>query len=60
VLDSLLAAPRHRRHLSVGAVAHATDFSWDRTAEGLLRVYRESVTEHRALIAARLEKAFVW
>jgi D-inositol-3-phosphate glycosyltransferase len=60
VLEELLAAPRLRRHLSVGAVAHATDFSWDRTAEGLLRVYREAVNEHRALIAARLEKAFVW
>ncbi|MGX6607804.1 D-inositol-3-phosphate glycosyltransferase [Micromonosporaceae bacterium Da 78-11] len=60
VLDRLLAAPRLRHKLSAGAVAHAADFSWDRTAEGLLRVYREAVTEHRALIAARLEGAFVW
>ena len=60
VLDTLLAAPRHRHELSIGAVTHAADFSWDRTAEGLLRVYREAVTEHRALIAARLEKAYVW
>ena len=60
VLDALLAAPRHRHELSAGAVTHAADFSWDRTAEGLLRVYREAVTEHRALIAARLEKAYVW
>jgi D-inositol-3-phosphate glycosyltransferase len=55
VVDKLLAAPAYRRVLSEGAVAHAAGFSWDRTAEGLLRVYRDAVTEHRALIAARLE-----
>jgi D-inositol-3-phosphate glycosyltransferase len=60
VLAKLLAAPRLRRRLSAGAVAHAAEFSWDRTAEGLLRVYREAVTEHRALIAARLEGAYAW
>jgi D-inositol-3-phosphate glycosyltransferase len=54
VLDKLLAAPGYRRELAEGAVAHAADFSWDRTAEGLLRVYREAVTEHRELIASRL------
>jgi D-inositol-3-phosphate glycosyltransferase len=54
VLDKLLVAPDFRRQLSEGAVAHAADFSWDRTAEGLLRVYREAVTEHRELIASRL------
>jgi D-inositol-3-phosphate glycosyltransferase len=54
VLDKLLAAPHLRRELSEGAVAHAADFSWDRTAEGLLRVYREAVTEHRELIVSRL------
>jgi D-inositol-3-phosphate glycosyltransferase len=59
VLDKLLAAPAYRRVLSEGAVAHAAGFSWDRTAEGLLRVYREAVTEHRALIAARLD-AYAW
>jgi D-inositol-3-phosphate glycosyltransferase len=59
VLDKLLAAPSYRRVLSEGAVAHAAGFSWDRTADGLLRVYREAVTEHRALIAARLE-AYAW
>ena len=58
-LDALLAAPRLRRRLSRGAVAHAGHFSWDRTAEGLLRVYREAATEHRALIARRLE-AYAW
>ena len=59
VLDRLLAAPGFRAELSAGAVAHAADFSWDRTAEGLLRVYGEAVTEHRSLIAARLE-AYAW
>jgi D-inositol-3-phosphate glycosyltransferase len=57
VLAGLLAAPGYRRELSAGAVAHAADFSWDRTAEGLLRVYRDAVTEHRSLIAARLASA---
>ncbi len=54
VLHGLLAAPAYRRELSAGAVAHAANFSWDRTAQGLLRVYREAVTSHRALIASRL------
>ncbi|MEV4344197.1 D-inositol-3-phosphate glycosyltransferase [Actinoplanes sp. NPDC049596] len=59
VLDDLLDAPRRRKLLSAGAVAHASDFSWDRTAEGLIRVYREAVTEHRELIRQRLE-AYAW
>ena len=59
VIDRLLAAPRYRRQLSRGAVRHARQFSWDRTADGLLRVYREAVTEHRSLIAARLEE-YAW
>ncbi len=60
VFAKLLAAPGLRDRLSLGAVAHAAKFSWDRTAEGLLRVYRDAVTEHRALIASRLEKACAW
>jgi D-inositol-3-phosphate glycosyltransferase len=36
VLATLLLAPARRLRLSVGAVRHATNFSWDRTAEGLL------------------------
>jgi D-inositol-3-phosphate glycosyltransferase len=40
-------------------VAHAAHFSWDRTAEGLLRVYRDAVSEHRALIESRLA-AYAW
>jgi D-inositol-3-phosphate glycosyltransferase len=62
VLSGLLAAPGCRRQLAEGAVRHAANFSWDRTAEGLLRVYREAVTEHRALIEARLADvgAYAW
>ena len=59
VIGGLLRAPRYRRELSRGAVRHARHFSWDRTAEGLLRVYREAVTAHRSLIAARLEE-YAW
>jgi len=60
VLAKLLLAPARRLQLSVGAVQHATNFSWDRTADGLLRVYRAAVTEHRALIAARLAGSVAW
>jgi D-inositol-3-phosphate glycosyltransferase len=59
VLDKLLAAPDYRARLAEGAVAHAAHFSWDRTAEGLLRVYRDAVSEHRALIESRLA-AYAW
>ena len=59
-LDRLLDEPGHRRRLAAGAVAHASQFSWDRTAESLIRVYRDAVSEHRALIAARLEGAYAW
>jgi D-inositol-3-phosphate glycosyltransferase len=54
VLASLLTAPARRALLSLGAVAHAQGFSWDRTASGLLRVYREAMAEHRCLIAAQI------
>jgi len=60
VLAKLLSSPNRRLQLSVGAVRHANNFSWDRTASGLLRVYREAVTEHRALIAARLAGSLTW
>ena len=54
VLDGLLATPALRERLAAGAVAHASAFSWDRTAERLLAVYREAVTANRARIAAQL------
>jgi D-inositol-3-phosphate glycosyltransferase len=54
VLAGLLTAPGRRRQLSAGAVEHAQNFSWDRTAEKLLRIYGDAVAENRSLIAARL------
>ncbi|WP_232050414.1 D-inositol-3-phosphate glycosyltransferase [Actinoplanes sp. OR16] len=61
VLERLLDAPAFVSKLAAGAVAHASQFSWDRTADNLLRVYRDAVTEHRALIRARLEGAtYAW
>ncbi|MET0495507.1 MAG: D-inositol-3-phosphate glycosyltransferase [Actinoplanes sp.] len=60
VLGRLLLAPARRLQLSVGAVRHASNFSWDRTADGLLRTYREAVSEHRALIEARLAGSMSW
>lgn len=47
VLDHLLASPKLRANLGRGAVAHARQFSWSRTAAGLLAVYREALTERR-------------
>lgn len=57
VLDRLLDAPAYRHRLAAGAVTHASQFSWDRTADTLLRVYRDAMAQHRALISARLERA---
>jgi D-inositol-3-phosphate glycosyltransferase len=54
VLGALLAAPGLRAELSRGAVAHASRFSWDRTAAGLLAVYREAVAANRARRSAEL------
>jgi D-inositol-3-phosphate glycosyltransferase len=54
-LGGLLAAPGRRAELSGGAVAHASEFSWSRTASGLLAVYGGAVTEHRERLTARLE-----
>jgi D-inositol-3-phosphate glycosyltransferase len=54
VLGGLLAAPAVRAKLARGAVEHARQFSWDRTAEGLLAVYGAAVAERRARLAAEL------
>ena len=59
VLHGLLRAPGYREELSAGAVRHAQDFSWDRTAAGLLAVYRDAVTAHRELIASRIAE-YAW
>jgi len=43
----LLAEPARLSALARGAVRHARNFSWSRTANGLIAVYREAVAEHR-------------
>jgi D-inositol-3-phosphate glycosyltransferase len=53
VLGGLLAAPSWRARLARGAVEHAHQFSWSRTAAGLLAVYRGAVAEYRNRIAAQ-------
>nr|WP_239124228.1 D-inositol-3-phosphate glycosyltransferase [Rhizocola hellebori] len=47
VLGGLLAAPGWRDELAVGAIKHASDFSWDRTADSLVEVYSDVMAEHR-------------
>ncbi len=46
-LDGLLRSPARRAELGVGAVRHARAFSWQRTAAGLLTVYRDAVAVNR-------------
>ncbi|WFE32348.1 D-inositol-3-phosphate glycosyltransferase [Micromonospora sp. WMMD975] len=53
-LARLLPERRRRAALARGAERHARDFSWDRTVSGLLTVYGEAITEHRARLAGRL------
>lgn len=43
VLHELAARPEYQATLSAGAIAHAAQFSWDRTADGLLAVYQSAV-----------------
>ncbi len=42
VISTIIDAPDLRAALSVGAVAQAADFSWDRTADATLAVYRRA------------------
>jgi D-inositol-3-phosphate glycosyltransferase len=42
-LRGLIDEPRRRRVLSAGAALHAARFSWQRTADGLLAVYRDAL-----------------
>ena len=56
VLSDLLRTPAALERLATGARAHAEQFSWDRTADGLLVAYRESIRQlhtARALAGAR-------
>jgi D-inositol-3-phosphate glycosyltransferase len=54
VIGTLLDEPQRRASLARGAVTHARNFSWNRTAEGLLAVYHDAalskVEDHLATI----------
>jgi D-inositol-3-phosphate glycosyltransferase len=54
VIGRLLRAPGERALLSIGGVTHARNFSWNRTACGVLAVYRDAVAEHRGREAAAI------
>ncbi|MGQ0573402.1 MAG: D-inositol-3-phosphate glycosyltransferase [Pseudonocardia sp.] len=43
--DALTVALRRRAELSLGAVAHAGRFSWDRTTDALLATYADAAAE---------------
>ena len=43
VFERIIDAPNLRAALSVGAVAQAADFSWDRTADATVQVYARAV-----------------
>ena len=47
--SALTRAVGERRRLSPGAVAHAAGFSWGRTADGLLRTYRDALADRVAV-----------
>ncbi|MDP9437016.1 MAG: D-inositol-3-phosphate glycosyltransferase [Actinomycetota bacterium] len=46
---ALSRAVADRPRLSAGALAHAAGFSWGRTADGLLRTYRDALSDRVAL-----------
>ncbi|MEO9238132.1 MAG: D-inositol-3-phosphate glycosyltransferase, partial [Jatrophihabitantaceae bacterium] len=50
-LSGLLADPGQRARLAVAARAHAEQFSWRHTADGLLVAYRDAIAEFDALAA---------
>ncbi len=54
VLRDLLAQPGRLTLLGRGAIAHANQYSWGRTASGLLAVYGDAMFEQHARIAAEL------
>jgi D-inositol-3-phosphate glycosyltransferase len=45
VLGDVLRTPELRARLASGARAHAMNFSWDHTADGLLAAYTEAVSD---------------
>ena len=52
VIGDLLRSPRARRELAAGARPHANQFSWERTADGLLVAYREAIRDRLGVPAA--------
>ncbi len=44
-IERIVSAPALRQTLSLGAVEHAAQFSWQRTAEHLLATYRDVLAE---------------
>jgi D-inositol-3-phosphate glycosyltransferase len=60
MLDRLLHQPERLAELASGAVRHAHDFSWDRTASTLLDVYREAMIDHRARQGRELAGVAQW
>ena len=54
VLGELLPAAGRRAELAREAVRHARNFSWARTASGLLTVYRGAMAEHRERLEREL------
>ncbi|GGM31560.1 D-inositol-3-phosphate glycosyltransferase [Micromonospora sonchi] len=53
-LARLLPDRARRAELSAGAARHARNFSWQRTAEGLLAVYGEAIAAHRSHLTTEL------
>jgi D-inositol-3-phosphate glycosyltransferase len=58
VIRDLLAQPGRRAMLGRGAVEHARNYSWSRTASGLLAVYREAMVHHQAELAQELSSSW--
>jgi D-inositol-3-phosphate glycosyltransferase len=57
LVGRLTADAQWRSDLSVGAVAHAAQFSWESTADGVLDVYRDALLTGPALPSAALAGA---
>ncbi|MGN9776090.1 D-inositol-3-phosphate glycosyltransferase [Micromonospora sp. H33] len=53
-LAHLLPDAGRRAELARAAERHARNFSWDRTVSGLLDVYGEAMSEHRARLTSEL------
>jgi D-inositol-3-phosphate glycosyltransferase len=60
VIGRLLGEPARRALLAQGAVAHAQQFSWNRTASGLLAVYRDAALTKVEARMASLNGALAW